>query len=216
MNNITENLMKSDMSKFLPFFSNSGNFVKNHIFEYLDIFSIGKFGFCNKELYNFIYKKFNLDKISKNYCLAIFKNSSLYLNDQEKIKQKYKNYYEMFKKRPRVKFEGIYYSRVKFNKVGDNYGFSDQILSTVTYFRILRFLPNGEIFSITTPYFKHTKIINAINKNNLEMRRGRFFIDFDDTLIVELAANSTSKSSSYFYRYKVHYILIRYLDEGDY
>jgi hypothetical protein len=197
--NISVNLSKSDLTKFSYYFFTSGDVIKNSILEFLDLSSIGKLGQCDRKLYNYIYRTYNIERIARNFCVGIFKNTNLYTNDQNKIKEQYRNYISMYFKRPRIKYGGVYYSRVRYTKVGDYYGFSDQIISTISYYRILRFLPNGEVFSLTTPFVKSNKIMNAIHKNNVEMRRGKYFIDTEDNLIVELAAGS----GSYLYRYKV-------------
>ena len=193
-NNITDALLRSDLGKFLEIFTNTKSVLKNHILEYLDIFSIGKLSQCNKSMYKYLHhsKEFSLESIAKKYCVAIFKNTALYLNDAKKIKDVYKNFLHMLSKRPRVRYSGVYYSKVKFNKLGDNYGGSSELLSTVIYYRLYRFLPNGEIFTLTTPHYKQAKLQNAINKNDIEMRRGRYFIDLDDSLIVEIQSGSTS------------------------
>jgi hypothetical protein len=204
MNNISENLIKNPNSlmKFSKFYDNIGDFAKEQIYEYLDIFSLGKFGLTDKKMFHHIFKKYGLEKIAKNYCLSIFRNTGTYLNDQDKLKDSYKNYMSMLIYRPRIRYAGVYYSRVRYTKVGDYYGFSDQVINTISYYRIYRFFPNGEIYSLTTPFIKSNKIINAVHRNLIEMKRGRFFIDFDDSLTIELA-NSKDKSS-FIYRYKVN------------
>jgi hypothetical protein len=204
-NNLTETLLKSDLGKFIEIFTNTRSVVKNHILEYLDIFSVGKLSQCNKVLYKYLHhsRDFSLESIAKKYCVAIFKNTGLYLNDAKKIKEVYKNFLNMLLKRPRVRYSGVYYSKVKFNKLGDNYGGTSELLSTVIYYRVYRFLPNGEIFTLTTPYYKQAKLQNAINKNNVEMRRGRYFIDLDDSLIAEIQSGSTC----WVYKFKIKEII---------
>lgn len=202
MMNLTDNLLKSDLSKFYPLFLNSNQFVKTNILEYLDIFSIGKLGLVTKPLYSFIFNKFNLDRIAKKYCLSIFKNTNLYINEQSMLKDKYKSYMSMLVCRPRIRYSGVYYSRVKYNKTGDNHGFNNSTIQ-VSYYRIYRFLPSGDVFSITTPYIKQNKILNAINKQNVELRRARYYIESDDTLIIEMDGG---KECSYIYRYKITHL----------
>jgi hypothetical protein len=190
--NMTEKLQK-DVFNFPTHFINCNSLIKNSILEFLDIYSIGKFGLVNKNFYKYIFKdgKFNFEKIAKNYALAIFKNSPnqnpIYLNDQEKLKI-YKNYFSMLKNRPRIRYSGIYYCKVKFNKLGEPSVNSDQAITTVTYYRIYRFLPTGEIYSITTPNIKSAKIWSFIKKENIDVKSGKFYVDEENNLIIELNA----------------------------
>lgn len=195
-----ENCFKGNIKDFYNKFKSSSTFIKIQILDYCDIFSVGKLGLVNRELSEFIYKHYHFEKISKNYCLAIFRNSNLYINQQDKILKEYKNYFTMLKNRPRIYFSGVYYSRVKFTKVGETFGQSDRNIITVFYFRILRFLPNGEVSCLTCPNIKNKKVIQTINKNSVEIKKGRYYIDEDNNIIVEICTDSVH---SYIYTYKV-------------
>ena len=155
------------------------------IFSFLDIFTLGKFGLCNKKLYELIYKEYNLNLFkAKIYIAAIFANSKLYEINLKKIKSEYNNsFMKMLNKKPRIKFCGIYYSRVK--SIREYYKFGDGKQSDfVVYFRILRFFPNGEVYAMTCPHFKIDKIKKAIKEDVVEFKKGKFFIDENDNLNV--------------------------------
>jgi hypothetical protein len=195
-----DNLGKIDPIQFYDCFRNSSDYVRTNICDFLDIFSVGKFGMVNKYLNNFVNTKYDLESVAKKYCAGVFKNTNIYVNDKQRIKSLYKSYLSMFAKRPRIMYSGLYFSKVKFNKVVDNTGLSEFVSCTVINYRFYRFFPNGTVYTITTPYTKSHKIISAINKNNLEIRRGCYYIDCDDTLIIEIKLND---ECSYVYKYKV-------------
>ena len=156
------------------------------IFSFVDIFTLGKLGLCNKNLYKLIFKEYNINVNSgKNYISAIFANSKLYEIDPKKIKFQYKNsFLVMLKNKPRIKFCGVYYCKVKlineyFKNGLDivNNGFS-------IFYRILRFFPNGEIYAMTCPYFKSQKIKSGIKEGTIEFKKGKFKIDENDNVLV--------------------------------
>lgn len=194
-----------DLTGFYGSFFSSPDIVKSTIMEFCDIFSIGKLGLVNKKLNEYVYKKFKLEQIAKTYCLSIFKHSGTYVNDQKILNSLYKNYMSMFTNRLRIRFEGVYYCRVKYVKVGEYYGVGERRMNTVFYYRYYRFLPNGEVFSMTTPHVKNRKILQSITKNDIELRQGRFYVDVDNSVVIELFLGP---DSSYIYRYKVRFYFI--------
>ena len=117
--------VETDLHIFYNKFKICSTYIKILILDFCDIFSVGKLGLVNKFMNNFIYKNYHLEKISNNYCIAIFKNSNLYINQKDKIIKEYNNYLNMLKKRPRIFYSGVYYSRIKFTKVGETFGQQD-------------------------------------------------------------------------------------------
>ena len=153
------------------------------IFSFLDIFTLGKFGLCNKKLYELVYKEYNLNlSKAKIYVGAIFANSKLYEINLKKIKSEYNNsFMKMLSQKPRIKYCGIYYSKVK--SIREYYKFGEEKHNDyVVYYRILRFFPNGNVYAMTCPHFKIDKIKRAIKENIVEFKKGRFFIDQNDNL----------------------------------
>jgi len=191
---------KEGFQTFYPKFKSCSTYLKISILDFCDIFSVGKFGLVNKYLNNFIFKHYHFEKISKNYCIAIFKNSNLYINQQDKILKEFKNYFSMLKQRPRIYYSGIYYSRVKFTKVGENFGHGERNIITVFYFRFFRFFANGEVSCMTCPNAKNKKLIHGLNKNIVEIKKGRYYIDEENNIIIEIL---TDQINRYIYTFKV-------------
>ena len=163
---------------------------KNHravIFSFIDIFTLGKLGLCNKILYYLVYNEYNLMQNSaKLYISAIFANSKLYKIDVKNIKMLYKNnVFEMFKNKPRIRFCGIYYARVKIISEYYKYGLEQQNMGIVIYYRVLRFFPNGEIYAMTCPFLKSNKIRQGLKEGNIEFKKGVFKIDENDKIFVK-------------------------------
>jgi hypothetical protein len=200
-----DNFGKIDPNMFMDLFTGSSEYVKSNILDFLDIFSVGKLGLVNKYLSRFVFKKYDLESVAKKYSVGIFKNTNIYVNDKDRINSLYKSYLSMFSKRPRIMYTGVYFSKVKFNKVIDNTGLSEFVSCTVTNYRFYRFLPNGTVYCITTPFTKSQKLLTAINKGNLEIRKGCYYVDCDDILIIEI---KLSEDDSYIYKYSVIVILI--------
>lgn len=196
---VNEYTLKGDINTFSDKFRSCSTYLKIQILDFCDIFSVGRFGLVNKNFNEFTNNHYHFEKISKNYCMAIFKNSNLYINQSEKID--YKNYFTMLKLRPRVYFSGVYYCRVKFNKNGEHFGKSDKIF-TVFYYRILRFFPNGEVHCMTGPSIKNKQLIKNIRNKTADIKKGRFYIDEDNSITINI---QNDESSNYIYKYKVIY-----------
>lgn len=59
---------------------------------------------------------------------------------------------DVFIKRPRVLFDGCYICKINYQRLGEN-SFQDQFyrpVQIVEYFRLIRFLPNGDLFMMTS------------------------------------------------------------------
>ena len=166
------------------------NISKNQrsiIFSFMDIFNLGKLGLCNKTLYKLIFKEFNINiNTAKNYIIALFANSKLYEIDPTKIKTLYKNsFLEMFKNKPRIKFCGVYYARVKIIREYFKYGIDYVNNGALIYYRVLRFFPNGAIYAMSCPYFKSHRIKHGIKEGSIEFKKGKFNIDENDNILVK-------------------------------
>ena len=156
------------------------------IFSFIDIFTLGKLALCNKILYQLVFNEYNMDQNqAKIYISALFANSKLYKIDLNNIKTLYKNnFLEMFKKKKRIKFCGIYYARVKIIREFYKYGLEQTNTGILIYYRILRFFPNGVIYAMTCPYLKSNKIRQGIKEGNIEFKKGKFKIDNEDKVLV--------------------------------
>jgi hypothetical protein len=156
------------------------------IFSFIDIFTLGKLALCNKILYQLVFNEYNMNQNqTKIYISALFANSKLYKIDLNNIKTLYKNnFLEMFKKKKRIKFCGIYYARVKIIREFYKYGLEQINTGILIYYRILRFFPNGVIYAMTCPYLKSNKIRQGIKEGNIEFKKGKFKIDNEDKVLV--------------------------------
>lgn len=173
---------------------------KNHrevIFSFMDIFTLGKLALCNKILYKLIFDEFNINQITaKIYIKALFANSNLYKIDHKKIKSLYQNnFLKMFKEKPRIKFCGIYYARVKIISEYYKYGLEQTNTGILIYYRVLRFFPNGEIYAMTLPYLKSSKIKQGLKEGNIEFKKGKFNINEENQILV-----TYSNGDEYLYR----------------
>lgn len=155
------------------------------ILSYTDIFTIGKLGLCSRALYNLVYRKVFLDEMSKVYNNAIWKNSSIYELSLKKLKTAYTGSFDMFLRKPRIRFGGIYYAKIKYSKECIVYGEEPKMM-TVNYYRFLRFFPDGTCFAFVSPYHNTSKIIKGIQKGIIVLLHGCFNIDQNDQLIVKL------------------------------
>jgi hypothetical protein len=156
--------------------------LRNIIFSFIDIFTLGKLGLTCKTFYNFIYKQYNFNNESaKIYINAIFINSNLYELNAKTIKQNYKNNLDLIKHKPRIRFGGIYYCRLKTIKEFQYYG-EETHNNDIIIYRFLRFLPNGEVYSMTSPNFKNNKIKQGIKNGVIELKKGRYKIKENDTI----------------------------------
>ena len=157
------------------------------VFSFMDIFTLGKLGLCNKTLYKLIFKEYNISfNSAKVYISAIFANSKLYEIDPKKLKSQYKNsFLEMFIKKPRIKFCGVYYARVKIIREFSRHGIDYTNNGFLIYYRVLRFFPNGEIYAMTCPYFQSNKIKFGIKEGSIEFKKGKFKIDENDNVLVK-------------------------------
>ena len=160
---------------------------RNIIFSFIDIFTLGKLALCNKSLYNLIFKEYNINiNSAKMYISALFANSKLYEIDKNKIKLLYKNsFLEMLKEKRRIKYCGIYYSRVKIIKEFSKYEVENYNNGFLIYYRFLRFFPNGQIYAMTCPFFKSHKIKYGIKEGSVEFKKGTFTIDDNNNVLVK-------------------------------
>ena len=167
------------------------------IFSFIDIFTLGKLGLCNKILFKYIFEEFNINQnMAKIYVSALFANSKLYNIELKKIKSLYKNnFIEMFKKKQRIKFCGIYYARVKIISEFYKYGLEQRNTGILIYYRVLRFFPNGDLYAMTCPYLKSNKIRQGLKEGNIEFKKGKFKINEDNEVLV-----TYSNGDEYVYR----------------
>ncbi|NXN94532.1 FBX9 protein, partial [Rhinopomastus cyanomelas] len=78
----------------------------------------------------------------------------------------YNSWREMFLERPRVRFDGVYISKTKYIRQGEQSldGFY-RAWHQVEYYRYLRFFPDGQVMMLTTPEDPPSIIPRLRNKN---------------------------------------------------
>lgn len=158
----------------------------NSILSYVDIFTIGRIALCSKSLYSLIYQHYSFDAFSSRcYVNAIFLHSKLYYINLLALKKQFKSNFDMLKRKNRIRYGGVYYCRVKYVKEGQIYGEEFNKTVLVQYYRALRFLPNGVVMIMTTPFFKANKIRNGIKNGSVEIRSGKYHIDELDRIQVK-------------------------------
>ena len=152
-------------------------YVANFVLSYLNIFTIGKLGLCSKALHTMVYENYTFDSSSaKIYTSALFLNSKLYHFNLKEISLMYKTNFNMLKTKKRIRFGGVYYSKVKYIKEVRLFGEEYDKNVIIQYFRIIRFLPSGDVYMMTVPSFKLSKIKQGIKNNTIIIKRGKFKI----------------------------------------
>lgn len=78
---------------------------------------------------------------------------------------------------PRVKLHGVYVAKTKYLRVGDTFGVYNQPVHLVSFYRYLRFFPDGSLYCYTS----NTKLRNprvdidtAIEEEHSNARMGEW------------------------------------------
>lgn len=162
----------------------SNKLVKNNCLSFLDIFSVGNLALASKKC-NTMVSNYNIEKVAKRYCKAIFENSNLYENKKSKL-VKYSSFLNMFSQRPRIRFSGIYYSIVKMQTTGFRNGMGEPMLINSKCYRFYRFAPTGQVIEMSSPYCSPKKIEKQLKNNEVNYRQGRFTVDANYMLTIKL------------------------------
>ena len=175
------------------FLKKLNNFIKSNIINYLDLNSILSFALTSKNYYNYIFDNnnnicYSFEYICKIYCSSLFKYSNIYSNDLNELSKIYKNFYDMIKCRPRIKYGGIYYCFIKIVKrVDPSITCSDSTSMFTTFnFRFMRFFPNGKVAFLSSP-FKESKILykKIVSQGSFcECKLGDFYVENNYLYIV--------------------------------
>ena len=159
-----------DFYKLVILLLNNKALVKHSIFQFCDIFTLARISLVNKHFNEIIYKYCDLQKQIQYLCEAIFKWNGLHKHYDSKLREYYKNSHaEMLNKRPRVFFTGVY-----TEKLNNIIGIKEKNLTRMfnseekkKLFRILYFLPNGDVFSIVVRHDDYHNIYEMLkNQKN--------------------------------------------------
>lgn len=88
--------------------------------------------------------------------------------DEEEV-AKYKSYRDMLRLRPRIRFNGVYISTCNYHRSGGHSGPSlswNTPVHIVTYYRYLRFYPDGTVLSLLTTH-EPADVVYSFSKNHL-------------------------------------------------
>lgn len=80
---------------------------------------------------------------------------------------------DIFINRCRVKFDGCYISKITYQRLGEN-SFQDQFyrpVQIVEYFRLIRFFPNGDLFTMTSADELQVSVNKLKNKRSAMQSR---------------------------------------------
>lgn len=98
----------------------------------------------------------------------------------------YPTWREMFIHRPRLHFNGCYISKTTYIRHGEN-SFQDQFYRPwhlVTYYRYLRFFPDGTVLMLTTPDEPHQSVSLLKNRNGKTPLSGHYRLKDDRVILV--------------------------------
>ena len=100
------------------------------------------------------------------------------------------------KMRPYIRFDGFYRCKMKYNKYGEAVTSEYAPLVEVISYKYIRFLPNGEVFSIYSPkspkrifdrlknlFLTKSDFTNAKSMSKFELITGRYEC-FNDKIVV--------------------------------
>ena len=180
------NDIKNDI--YIKLFNKLISFPKNPrniILSFLDIFTLGNLLLTNKILYKMVINDYYISKYTaKIYISALFANSNIYEINRQSLKLLYhNNFYSMFKNKPRIRFNGIYYCKVNSIREVYKYGEGNKA-SLVVYYRFIKFFPNGEVYVLTTPFYKTAKIKMNGKSGVNQLNKGTFNVKNEDDLFV--------------------------------
>ena len=166
-----------------------------HIFKYLDWTSLTKVAMTNA----FWYSLFNSEDIQlafKNEWKSIFKLSGLYTASRKYANQ-FLDWKHMFIFRPRVRFDGIYTSKVKYWHDGLAEFGDIKPLHMVTYFIYIHFEADGSILYCQETY-ELERFVEKAKRNKVKFDKGIYYIN-DNLIKIEI----TKGKNTFCYTYKM-------------
>lgn len=111
---------------------------------------------------------------------------------------------DMFINRTRVKFNGCYISKISYQRLGEN-SFQDQFyrpVQLVEYYRLIRFLPDGNLYMMTSADDLQTSVNKMKNKTfaiqSKDILKGRY--SYQDSVLLIIIKKQSSRSNTKFKR----------------
>jgi len=189
-----------DFLKFVKLLKTNKPLVKHCIFQFCDAYTLARIGLVNKHFHDFIYKYCDFQKNIEQLCETVFNTPKLHKNYENKLNEIYKNSFsEMLNNRPRVFFSGVY-----TEKLNTIIGIKDKLQirklkleEKKNYFRVLYFLPNGEVYSIVMRSINNVNIYDLLKKpktNQIEISKFKYEYDDNDDLVITIDGNYFNNS----------------------
>ncbi|KAI8636253.1 hypothetical protein BD408DRAFT_426433 [Parasitella parasitica] len=121
-------------------------------------------------------------------CIRVFREPSMTLEQSRRFQldhvQKYNGHWlQMFIDRPRIRYDGIYISTCNYMRSGTLEIGSNQPFHFVTYYRYIRFFPNGTILKhVSTNEPQHVVKLMQPGFGKKQCFHGRFTLDGEDRI----------------------------------
>ncbi|KAL0080878.1 hypothetical protein J3Q64DRAFT_1643857 [Phycomyces blakesleeanus] len=168
------------------------NEVIQHILRHLvlrSVSSVARFALVCKNFFLFT----RSPSLWKFACEHAFRTPEMSLEDSQWQQHKHVQVYEgnwmrMFIERPRIRYDGVYISTCQYVRPGISDSSWGQPFHMVTYYRYLRFFPNGDILKhvstdkpaqvvrLLTPQFVRKQIFNG----HFELDKEKIYIEMQD------------------------------------
>lgn len=123
-------------------------------------------------------------------CIRVFREPSMTLEQSKRIQTNYVQKYDghwmrMFIDRPRIRYDGIYISTCHYIRPGTSDTAWEKPIHFITYYRYIRFFPNGTILKhVTTSEPQHVVKSLQMGFNKKQCFHGRFLLDDDDHITI--------------------------------
>lgn len=119
-------------------------------------------------------------------CIRVFREPAMTLEESKEYQSRYVEKYDghwmrMFIDRPRIRYDGVYISTCHYIRPGTSDTTWNQPIHFVTYYRYLRFFPDGTILKhVTTDEPLHVVKSLQVGYNKKQCFHGRFLLENDD------------------------------------
>ncbi|KAI8880927.1 hypothetical protein K501DRAFT_296163 [Backusella circina FSU 941] len=128
----------------------------------------------------------------KYVCIRVFKTPFMTLKESQVVQKSYLSKYNdswlcMFIARSRIHYNGVYISTCQYVRRGVSDTGWDQPVHLVTYYRYLRFFPNGTVLHHITTRQPH-KVVRELHQGFLKRQTFHgIYHHLDDTLQIEMS-----------------------------
>ncbi|KAI8987710.1 hypothetical protein BDF20DRAFT_832617 [Mycotypha africana] len=143
-------------------------------------------------------------------CVQLFKRPDMSLEQSKKVQTEHVyrqfagNWLKMFIDRPRIRFDGVYISTCHYIRPGtSDTSWSNQPIHFVTYYRYLRFFPDGTILKhVNTEEPKHVVKLLQRGFRTKQVFRGRYEQKSDENIAIQMK-DSTLPQEMFYLKLKI-------------